>query len=144
MKIIHLENSTDLIKQVPTPPSYFDLQIKNNYKRMAKVLIDSQILKNRHLPTLEIFAVEFTQFEYAVKAIIKANKLKAGTGYIQTFSTGAKNISAEVTLKQQAEKQLFICLRRFGLDPKSEKELNISQDPNQTNLLDKLLGTKTS
>lgn len=143
MKVIHIEKNSQLIKQIPKPPIYFDNAIKKNYTRMAKVLINAQILKTRHLPTLEIFAVEFAQFEHAVKAIIKANKINQGSGYIQEFSTGAKNISAEVTLKQQAEKQLFVCLRRFGLDPKSEKELNLSEDPNQTNLIDQLLGKKS-
>jgi len=142
MEVVHIGEATELIKELPTAPGYFDASSKRNYKRMGNVLISADILKAKHLPTLEIFAVEFAQFEFAVKAIITANKAKPGSGYIQKFSTGAKNISAEVTLKQQAEKQLFICLRRFGLDPKSEKELDASTDPNQTNLLEQLLGKK--
>ncbi len=143
MKIIHSGPSNGLIKKLPKAPEYFDKNTKSNYLRIGQILISSQILKEKHLLTLVILAVEFSQFQYAITAINKENKKKIGSGFIQVFSTGAKNISAEVTLKQQAEKQIFVCLRRFGLDPKSEKELDISNDPNQTNLLDKLLGKKS-
>ena len=143
MEIVHQGQATEFINKLPAPPRYFDVVTKKNYARIGKILIASNILKPRHIPALEIMAVEYAQFEYAIKAINTANRKRKGSGYIQTFSTGAKNISAEVTLKEKAEKQIFICLRRFGLDPKSEKELDASEDPNQTNLLEALLGKKS-
>ena len=143
MEIVGKGIATEYIKKLPTSPRWFCAIAKKNYLRMGKVLISSNILKSRHIPTLEILAVEMAQFEFAVKAINTANRKKKGSGYIQIFSTGAKNISVEVSLKEKAEKQMFLCLRRFGLDPKSEKELDASEDPNQTNLLEALLGKKS-
>lgn len=134
----------ELLKKLPACPGYFDTPERDQYKRLGKILIDSKLLKSRHLPTLEVMAAEFAQFEMAVKAIKRKNKAKAMSGYIQTFSNGTTNISPEVTLKQKAEKQIFICLKAFGLDPRSEKDLGEQTDPNQLSLLNQLLGKKSS
>lgn len=116
-----IKNST-LVK-LPPPPRYFCPTSKASYKKIGEALIKADRLKEHHLVTLEILAQNHAQFQYAIKAINAANRKKAMSGFIQKFTTGATNVSPEVTLKEKAEKQIFICLKRFGLDPKSEKEL---------------------
>ena len=69
-------------------------------------------------------AQNLAQWEAAVRAVNDKNKAEKMKGYIQKFANNTTNISPEVTLKEHAEKQIFICLRRFGLDPKSEKEIS--------------------
>lgn len=130
-------SQSDLVKKPPTCPRYFDPVSRAQYKRLAEILITAKVLKERHLPTLEVLATNFAQFEMAVKAIAKKNKAKAMSGYVQTFSNQTTNISPEVTLKQKAEKQIFICLKAFGLDPKSEKDLGDTGDPNQLDFLNR-------
>ena len=61
---------------------------------------------------------------------------KQGSGYVQEYKSGAKNISVELTVKRDAEKAIMQCFKQFGLDPKSEKELKI--EPNQNNVFEQL------
>lgn len=126
-----------LLKKVPAAPAYLDTASKRHWKKIAQILIDAEVLKSTHLTGLEILVDAKSQFEFAVKAIKKANTKKAGTGYIQSFSTGAKNISVELTIKRDATKTMMTCLKQFGLDPKSEKDLNTEETP-QMNLLEAL------
>lgn len=127
MEIVGKGNGSELVSTLPAAPRYFDPIAKKQFKNLGKVLITSGLLKRRHIPTLEILAQNFAQWEYAVKEINRKNRKKKMSGFIQTFQNNTTNISPEVTLKEKAEKQIFICLKRFGLDPKSEKELDASQ-----------------
>jgi P27 family predicted phage terminase small subunit len=137
MEIVGKGTGSDVLSKVPAAPAYFDAASKRHWKSLAKTLIGAQILKTIHLPTLEILATSAGQREYAIREINKKNKKRPGTGFIQTFASGANNISAEVTLKEKAEKTMLQCIKQFGLDPKSEKELNL-EPANQTNLLEQL------
>ncbi|WP_431471939.1 P27 family phage terminase small subunit [Nonlabens sp. SCSIO 43208] len=125
-------------KKVPAAPVYLSPSAKKHWKQVAKILIDAEVLKPTHLTGLEVLVDAKAQFEYAVRAIQKSNRKKAGSGYIQQFSTGAKNISVEQTLKRDAIKTMMQCLKQFGLDPKSEKELN-TEPSNQLNLFDGIM-----
>jgi phage terminase small subunit len=78
-----------------------------------------------------------SQHEFAIKQIQKKNREEMGSGFIQTFKTGASNITPEVTLKEKAEKTMLQVIKQFGLDPKSEKDLAL-EPSNQTDLLEAL------
>jgi P27 family predicted phage terminase small subunit len=143
MEIVGKGSGNDVLSQVPTPPNYLDGPTKRHYKKIAKALIGAKVLKTIHLSALEILAQNSAQFEFAVKAIHKKNNQKSGTGYIQVFKTGAANITPEVSLKEKAENRMLQVIKQFGLDPKSEKDLDID-NAGQTNLLEALgLGKKT-
>ncbi len=146
MKVVGKGNGnlvkSDLVKKVPGAPRFFTPRAKTTYKRLGNILIEAGVLKSRHLPTLEILAQNYDQWQSAIMAINKANRKKAMSGYIQKFTTGATNISPEVTLKEKAEKQIFICLKRFGLDPKSEKELDAGNQLQLPFTLDDILSNK--
>ena len=137
MEVVHIGKGSDILKSIPAAPAYFDAASKRHFKQVAKILIAAKILKEIHLPALEILAQNKAQLEFALRAINKKNKVKLGTGYIQKFTTGAENISVELSLKKQAEYTILQCIKQFGLDPKSEKELNHQPD-NQVNLLEAL------
>lgn len=143
MEIVHKGRGSDLISVAPKPPTYLSSKAKKHYYNLAKILIAAGVLKERHLPTLEILADSKAQYEFALREINRKNKEKRGTGFIQTFKSNASQISAEITLKEKAVKSMIQCIRLFGLDPKSEKELN--QEPaNQLDLLKELGLTKSS
>lgn len=137
MEIVGKGSGSDVLSVVPKPPAYFDGPTKRHYSKIAKALIGAQLLKTIHLSALEILAQNAAQHEFAIKAIHKKNTRKAGTGYIQTFKTGASNITPEVTLKEKAEKTMLQVIKQFGLDPKSEKDL-AHEPANQTDLLEAL------
>lgn len=124
MEIAGKGSGSDLVKILPVPPRYFDKVTKAQFLKIGKILIAANLLKQRHIPTLEIMAQNFAQWQQAVESINRKNRAQKMSGFIQTFANNTSNISPEVTLKEKAEKQIFICLKRFGLDPKSEKELN--------------------
>lgn len=111
---------------------------------MGIELIKLDRLKEVFLPALEIFAEAMAQYEFAAREIKEKNKDDHGTGYIQTYRSGASNISTEVVLMRDAEKTLFKCFKQFGLEPRSEKELKATTDPNQTDLFEQFMMKKTN
>ena len=141
-KLVGLDEGSDLLKQLPRPPAYLDAKAKAHYRRLGKILIAKEVLKSIHLPALELLAENFKQWEWAVRQIRIKNRKKHGSGYIQTYDSGASNISVEVTLKRDAEKAIMQCFKQFGLDPKSEKELGRTVDPNQLDIFEEFLKRK--
>lgn len=144
MKIAHKGEASDILKEVPKAPAYLDTKAKSHFKKLAKILITNDQLKRIHIPALEVMAENFAQWEWAVREIRKKNKDATGSGYIQTYGSGAKNISVELTVKRDAEKAIFQSIKQFGLDPKSEKDLKATVDPNQGDLFEQFSNKKTS
>lgn len=136
MNIVSLSKGSEYIKELPNASTFLGSKAKAHYKRMGKILIASECLKTIHLPTLEVLAENLEQWEWAIREIRTKNKTKPGTGYIQKFNSGAKNISVELTVKRDAEKAIMQCFKLFGLDPKSEKELKGMMDPSQGDLFE--------
>ncbi len=139
--VVSINQGKDTLLECPKPPVYLTDAAKKHWKIMGSVLAKRERLKDSYLSALEIYAESMAQFEWAVREIQKMNKEKQGSGYIQKFSSGAKNISAEVTLKDKAEDSILKCCKIFGLDPKSEKELKES-NPGQYDLFAELMNRK--
>lgn len=137
LKVTHIGKATDTLTKLPSPPSYLSTSGKRHYKEMGMRLIKIKRLKETFLPALEIYAEAMAQFEFAIREIKSKNRDDFGTGYIQVFRTGAANVTAEVSLKNNAEATLLKCFKQFGLDPRSEKELKVS-DPAQTSLFEEM------
>jgi len=138
-----LGKGSEYLKEMPKPASYLGTRAKFHFKRTAKILIAADKLKKIHLQALELMAVNLEQWEWSLKEIQRKNKKKRGTGWVQTYATGASNISVEVTLKRDAEKAIMQCIKQFGLDPKSEKELTREIDPAQGDLFEGFKQLKT-
>jgi len=124
-KVVHIGKGKDTLQEIPKPPGYLSASAKKHYLQMAKKLMKIERLKETFLPALEIYAEAMAQFEFAVREIKDKNREEYGTGYIQVFRTGAANVTAEVSLKNNAEATLLKCFKQFGLDPRSEKELKV-------------------
>lgn len=127
MNIVSINKGTDFLDKVPKPPIYLSDAAKVHYKEKAKILISYKKLKRLHLPALEILAENLSQWEWAVREIKRKNQVQDGSGYKQIFKSNAENISVELTIKRDAEKAIMTCFKQFGIDPKSEKELDSSQ-----------------
>jgi phage terminase small subunit len=142
MKVLEINHGKETLLEAPTPPAYLTNSAKKHYATMGNILAKNDRLKETYLNALEIYAEAMAQFEFALREIKKKNNEEFGSGYIQIFRTGAKNISVELTVKNNAEDTLIKCFKLFGLDPKSEKELKGISNPNQTDLFDQFLNAK--
>ena len=142
MEIAHIGKGKDTLSEVPKAPVYLTDEAKNHYSKMGNVLAKNDLLKEKFLPVLEVFAEAMAQFEFSLREIKKANKKEYGSGYYQKFKSGATNISVFITLKNNAIDDILKCCKQFGLDPKSEKDLKI--EPNQYSLFDEMMKTKIS
>lgn len=134
MSVISIGQGKDTLIKVPKPPVYLTEEAKKHFSAMGKILAKNERLKETYLNALEIYAEAMAQFEFSLREIKRKNKQSYGDGYIQTFKTGAQNISVELTLKNNAEDTLLKCFKLFGLDPKSDKDLKDSSNPNQMSL----------
>lgn len=136
LSIAHKGKATDLLQELPKPPVYLTGEGKEHYKKWGGKLIHAKILKDHHLAALEVLAASMGEFEWALREIKNRNNEAMGKGYVQTFKSGARQISAELTVKEKATKSIMQCLKQFGMDPKSEKDLKQEGDRAQTNLFD--------
>lgn len=144
MNVVSINKGTDALLKVPAAPAYLSADGKKEYLKMGAILAKAQLLKEKFLPALEVYAEAKSQWNFAVTEIKRKNAKKIGEGYIQTYKSGAKNVSVEVTLRNDAEASLLKCFKIFGLDPKSEKELKSSTDPGQLDLFEQLMKIKNA
>lgn len=144
MKAVHIGKGSDILKEIPKPPAYLDSRAKSHFKKLAKTMISSELLKRIHEPALAVMAENFSQWEWAIREIRRKNRKKEGSGYRQLYNSGAENISVELTIKRDAEKAIMQCFKQFGLDPKSEKDLKATVDPNQGDLFEQFNSKKSS
>ena len=140
--VVSINHGKDTLLKAPKPPMYLTDEAKKHYLFMGNILAKNERLKETYLNALEIYAEAMAQFEFSLREIKRKNKENFGSGYIQTFKTGAKNISVELTVKNNAEDTLIKCFKLFGLDPKSDKDLKDISNPNQTSLFEELMRSK--
>jgi len=134
MKIAHIGKGSEMLQELPAPPTIMSVAAKKYYNKLGAMLIKAGLLKEIHLVTLEMFATNYEQWCWSVKAIALKNRKKMGTGFMQKYSSGATNITTELAVKRNAEDALAKNIKAFGLDPLSEKALKATTDPAQTDL----------
>ena len=142
MKLVHIGDGKDTLTTVPVPPKYLTPSAKKHFLAMGKKLATKERLKDIYINALEIYAVAMDQWVWACIEIQTKNKDKFGSGYIQKYTTGATNLSTEIVLRNNAADTLLKCFKQFGLDPRSEKELNAAVASNQMDLFDQFLAAK--
>lgn len=138
LSIAHKGKGKDTLTELGKLPAHLCAEGKKAYKAMGELLIKADRLKAYMLPVLEIYAAAHAQWVYACRAISEMNKKKAGAGFIQVFSSGATNITTQVSLRNDAAATMLKCSKQFGLDPRSEKELKAAVDSGQTSIFDQL------
>lgn len=142
MKVIEINQGKDTLLAAPKPPSYLSTAAKKHYLQMGAILAKNSRLKELYLDALVVYSEAMAQYQFALQEIKYKNSDEYGSGFVQTFRTGAQNVSVYVTLKNDAQDTLFKCFKIFGLDPKSEKELKSTIDPDQTNLFEQFMNAK--
>lgn len=144
MEAVHIGKGKDTLNEVPKAPVYLSDDAKKHWHEMGSVLAKNDLLKEKFLAALQVYAEAMAQWEFALREIKKCNKEKFGSGYIQKFASGASNVSVYVTLKDKAEESILKCCKIFGLDPKSEKDLKATGDAGQFSLFEELMKSKQS
>lgn len=77
------------------------------------------------------------------KALFKIKKLGYDKGVVQTFPSGASNISGHLTAVEKAKKHLDDISAHFGLSIKDRKKLDVVKgDKDQLSLFEQLLKAK--
>lgn len=142
MKLVHNSKATDLLTELPKVPGHLCRDGKKAFSDMGNLLIKAERLKAHHLGLLESYGVFYAQWVWACREINKLNKLEPGRGFIQRFATGAKNISPEVTTRDNAFDGMLKCSKQFGLDPRSEKDIKAATETGQLDLFEQMLKSK--
>ena len=79
--VVHIGKGKDTLVKVPKPPIYLTDDAKKYYKSMGNLLAKDELIKEKFLPALEIYAEAQSQFQFAITEIKKANTQKFGSGY---------------------------------------------------------------
>lgn len=141
MEVVKLNAEKPELIQVPKPPVYLTDEAKKHWYEMGNHLCSIGRLKKEFLTALEVFSEAKAEFEFASRQIRQKNKEEFGTGYIQTYKTGATNVTTEMVVRNAAIEKLLKCFKIFGADPKSEKELG-STGTGQLDLFEQLMQMK--
>ena len=151
MKVIKgdgLEKSNELyqaLNKLPAPISRFNLNTdqKHWYKHFGKELLSTNQLAKVDLIHLHKLAVAVDIYTQAVAAM---NEKGYNGGIIQTFTTGAAQISPHITAQEKAIKQIDDVSKHFGFSFRDRFKLEKpnQDDPAQTSLFDKFNSRKTN
>lgn len=133
--------TSDHLKSVPKPKSYFRATTREReiFDTIAGELLKTERLRTIDLDALMLYAKEWETYLWADKAIQNKEKRRRGSGYIQTYGTGATNISPEMTIRERSFQRIIQLQREFGMTFKSRytmPEMFGDKNPNQMNLLD--------
>ena len=151
MKIIRSENS--VVKMLKPKKEFsksapkrlgLSLPARKIYSELVEKIGESLKLERLHEEVLGMLAEEIYTWVWANEAIQKKNKTLMGAGYIQTFKTGATNITTEMAVRNTALKNIANLSKKFGLTVRDLKEIGEVGDQNQLSFLDELLKNTAS
>ena len=137
-----LFSNIDNLKTLPPAAVWMNAssKAKRIYKEIGNHLLETKKLKAFDTYALLMLSVALEQYAWAVGEIEKNNKTSLGSGYVQTYSTGAKNITAELVVRKEAYKQILELAGKFGLTLRDRitMEKGKNPNPNQLNLNEQL------
>jgi phage terminase small subunit len=126
----------------PAPELYACMspRAKKLYTQMGAELVKTGKLTRLDLPALVTMANALEQLIWASNEMRKLNGKKMGTGFIQTYKTGAKNITAELAMYRSSVAEFQKIAKQFGLSFSDRQGiapfLETGADPNQTSIFD--------
>lgn len=125
------KNLYQILKKLPAPIKKFNLNKDQTfwYNHIGKILIETNKLTQPDLIHLHAFA---RSIDYYLQAEEKINE-NGYPGLVQTFASGASNVSGHVTLREKMLKEIDNYSRHFGFSFKDRHKLN--EQPQQTNQL---------
>lgn len=123
MKVAHKNEQNqpaqqpDKLTSMPKPPGWFKCSAtaKRIYNDVAARLIEAHPMAEIDVYGVLMLAVALEQYNWATAEIERKNKQTPGAGYVQYFATGAANISAALSVREKAHRQILELANRFGL-----------------------------
>ena len=125
-----------ILKKLPAPMKRFCLSKDQNfwYNHFGKILVDSKKLTDPDLIHLHGLA---KSIDYMIQAENKINEKGYNGGLVQTFTSGATNISANMTVREKMLKEIDNYSKHFGFSFKDRMKLNEKDnDSNQLSLFE--------
>lgn len=151
MQIIKSETKTIQLQKPEQPissvaPKYLSLSTgaKKIYSQLVEKIGEKMKLSRLHEDVIGMLAVEIDTWVWANSEIQRKNKSNSGSGYIQKFASGATNITTEMSIRNQALKNVGMLSKKFGLTVRDLKEIGETNDKNQLSLLEQLLKSTAS
>ncbi|WP_353119474.1 P27 family phage terminase small subunit [Myroides odoratus] len=151
-EIVEWENATttgknqqlyDVLDKLPAPMAKFELTKDQKfwYKYFGEQLIGSKKLTKPDLVHLHRLA---TTIDYYIQAEAEINSRGFHGGLIQTFATGATNVSGYVTIREKMIKDMDELSKHFGFSFKDRNKLVDvkTSDPAQGDLFAGFLNQK--
>lgn len=136
LKIVTGDGSKNLYKvleNLPSPMAKFKLSTNQKfwYNYIGKILVETKKLTQPDLIHLHAFARSVDYYLQAEEQIA----IKGYSGLVQTFSSGASNVSGHITLREKMLKEIDNFSKHFGFSFKDRQKLNESDQPsNQLSL----------
>lgn len=135
----------DILDKLPSPLAKFNLTKDQKfwYKFFGEQLVSSKKLTRPDLVHLHRLS---TSIDYYIQAEAEINSRGFVGGLIQTFATGAANVSAYVTIREKMIKDMDELSKHFGFSFKDRNKLVEvkTSDPAQGDLFAGFLNQKYS
>lgn len=135
----------DILDKLPAPMAKFNLSKDQKfwYKYFGEQLISSKKLTKPDLVHLHRLA---TTIDFYIQAEAEINSRGFQGGLIQTFATGATNVSGYVTIREKMIKDMDELSKHFGFSFKDRSKLTEvkTSDPGQGDLFSGFLNQKYS
>jgi hypothetical protein len=125
-----------ILKKLPSPMKRFCLSKEQTfwYNHFGKILVDSKKLTDPDLIHLHGLA---KSIDYMIQAEKKIDEKGYNGGLVQTFTSGATNISAHMTVREKMLKEIDNYSKHFGFSFKDRMKLNEESGPsNQYSLFE--------
>ncbi len=125
------QNLYTVLDKLPAPMSKFSLSSAQKfwYNYVGKLLVSTNKLTAPDLIHLHAFARSIDYYLQAEEKIAE----KGYGGLVQTFASGASNVSGHITLREKMLKEIDNYSKHFGFSFKDRQKLN--EPTQQTNQL---------
>lgn len=128
----------EVLKELPKPTANMKM---NAAQKKWWDWFGSQFVKTNQVSKVDLMHLQQAAFwmDARCKAIYEVNK-RGIKGLVQTFTSGATNVTGYVSIIEKADKHLADVSAHFGLSIKDRKKLDTktATDPNQLDLLDEI------
>jgi phage terminase small subunit len=105
------------LERLPNPARQYQLdkEGKKWFRLIGTMLVDTKKLAGLDIPNLVLLANAWAQYSWASDQINIKNSVEMGKGFVQTYKTGATNITTEYKLRADAEDRILKISKLFGM-----------------------------
>jgi len=135
------------LDKVPSPGKHLNVSMtpraRKLYEHFGAKLVQTGRLTELDLGYLVNLANAWDKYIWAEQEMARKNAEAPGAGYIQTFKSGATNITTEFSIAKEAQDQIMKISKQFGMGFRDRHSISgylSDSDPQQTSIWDVLDG----